>query len=68
MEPENAAEYEVVDMRRDLMLLVHDNQQHPTLGRTLQQLREVACRSAMASRHGKDSEHCININYVRDIS
>ena len=42
VETENAEEYEVIDMRRDLMLLVHNNQQHPTIGRTLQQLREVA--------------------------
>ena len=75
VETENAEEYEVIDMRRDLMLLVHDNQQHPTIGRTLQQLREVAYWSTMASRDGKDSvqkhigmcEHCITRESKRDM-
>ena len=67
VETESAEEYEVIDMRRDLTLLVHDNQQHPTIGRTLQQLKEVAYWSTVASIDGRDSvqkhigmcEHCI---------
>ena len=54
-ETERAEEYEVFDMRRDLMLLVHDDQQHPTIGRTLQQWREVAYWLTMTSRDGNDS-------------
>ena len=74
VEAEDAEDYEVIDMRRDLMLLVHDNQQHPTIGKTLQRLREVAYWSTMASRDGKDSvqrhvgmcEHCITRETKRD--
>jgi hypothetical protein len=74
VETENVEEYEVIDMRQDLMLLVHDNQQHPAIGRTLQQLREVAYWSTMASRDGKDSvqkhigmcEHCITRESKQD--
>jgi hypothetical protein len=74
VQTEDAEDYEVIDMRRDLMLLVHDNQQHPTIGKTLQNLREVAYWSTMASRDGKDSvqkhigmcEHCITRETKRD--
>ena len=64
---EEAEEYEMVDLRRDMILMCHDNRQHPSLGRTLQQLRELCYWSTMATKDGRDSvqkhmsmcEHCI---------
>ena len=64
---EEAEEYEMVDLRRDMILMWHDNRQQPSLGRTLQQLRELCYWSTMATKDGRDSvqkhmsmcEHCI---------
>ena len=55
----------MIDMRRDLMMLVHDNKQHPTIGRTLQQLKEVAYWSTRANTDGtiacRSISGCANI-------
>ena len=62
--------YEMVDMRRDLVLMCHHNAQHPGLGRTLAALRSVAQWSTMAGKEDRDSvqkrirmcAHCISVS------
>ena len=64
---EEAEEYEMVDLRRDIILMCHDNRPHLSLGRTLQQLRELCYWSTLATKNGRDSvqkhmsmcKHCI---------
>ena len=65
-----AEDYEMVDMRRDLVLMCHDNAQHPGLGRTLAAIRSVAYWSTMAGNEDRDSvqkhismcAHCISVS------
>ena len=65
-----AEEYEMVDLRRDIVLMCHDNAQHPALGRTLAAIRSVAYWSTMAGKEVKDSvqkhismcAHCISMS------
>jgi hypothetical protein len=67
---EEAKDYEMVDMRRDLVLMCHDNAQHPGLGRTLAAIRSVAYWSTMAGKEDRDSvqkhismcAHCISVS------
>ena len=35
-------EYEIVDLRKDILLHCHDNNGHPALGETLEQVRSLA--------------------------
>ena len=65
-----AEDYEMVDMRRYLVLMCHDNAQHPGLGRTLAAIRSVAYWSTMARKEDRDSvqkhismcAHCISVS------
>ena len=50
-----AKDYEMVDMRRNIVLVCHDNAQHPGLGRTLAAIRSVAYWSTIAGKEDEDS-------------
>lgn len=52
---EEAREWEVVDLRRDLLMACHDNAGHPKHGATLTALKSMAYWPTMAVRTGKDS-------------
>ena len=52
---EDAEEYEMVDLRRDLLLLHHDNNGHPKPGPTMTAIKAVAYWPSMCMKEGKDS-------------
>ena len=52
---DEAEDYEMVDMRHDIVLICHNTAPHPALGRTLAAIRSVAYWSTMTGEEDRDN-------------